>query len=653
MLARLIASDPGFLALKRAGRGTLSFTLTLVLAWAVSRITGHPIMGMALGFPVSIFACVIVREQDARARLLTTLALVGAAALFFTVSALVTITWLNRALFVAIIFGAILGRRWGSRWTAAGFGSYVSFFFGAFLRPAAAALPWHMAGLLLALAAALFVQFVAIPHRPAAELDSALSALRRRLSLLVNAVARLAQAADRNAVRRELAQVQQAVAAARDRLDAADTGNLADPHAGFRLLHVQTAAERLVVQALAASGGVADAGAVLEELRDSLSRGRAPLHLPEAAGPVAQATGELRSAVARLSARAPVPQDADPDMPEADAPPEHGAAPGRLHHQTRLAIQAAAGTVLAIVGGELLSDRRWYWAVITVFVMFSNTQSRGDVLVKTLRRLAGTVAGVLAGIGLVWLVGDAHLLKLALLPLAIFLTFYFFTDRYDAMIFFLTVVLALLYSLTGRFTPSVLWLRLEETAIGAAAGLLVAALLLPHGTYDHARRQFGLLLDAAEAVVREAVTSLIEGDRRSLRAPVRAFDAASQSLRDAMEPLHLFPIRRHRAVREALDNNLQACGLWLHELALAAHDADSPASSEACLDLCRARDRFADRVGRMRDQLPDEAPAATEDQAGAVVDDCDSEAVRLIHRTESALTPISDAIARGRRGRDR
>ena len=72
---------------------------------------------------------------------------------------------------------------------------------------------------------------------------------------------------------------------------------------------------------------------------------------------------------------------------------------------TRQAVQVGVSTGLAIVVGELVSPNRWYWAVIAAFVVFANTQSRGDLLSRGWGRIVGTVGGVAAGMVLAVLVG--------------------------------------------------------------------------------------------------------------------------------------------------------------------------------------------------------------------------------------------------------
>lgn len=99
-------------------------------------------------------------------------------------------------------------------------------------------------------------------------------------------------------------------------------------------------------------------------------------------------------------------------------------ASGGLLTSTRQAVQVGVATTLAIGVGELLAPSRWYWAVITAFVVFTGTQSRGDLLSRGWGRVLGTVGGVAAGMGLAALVGGDPVLSLVLLFACVFLALY-------------------------------------------------------------------------------------------------------------------------------------------------------------------------------------------------------------------------------------
>ncbi len=202
--------------------------------------------------------------------------------------------------------------------------------------------------------------------------------------------------------------------------------------------------------------------------------------------------------------------------------------------EIRQTIQVAVAAALAIVVGTMISGHRWYWALIAAFIVGIGAGSRGEALVKGLQRLAGTFAGVLVGIGLATLLSGHAMLSAALALLSAFLAFYAFQAAYGTMIFFITLMLALLYGMLGQFTPDLLWLRLEETAAGSVIGILATALVLPvrqSKTFADALHTF---LDALGDAVK-ATSQDIEGGRDD--DPIQRMQQAMQDLRNAVGAL--------------------------------------------------------------------------------------------------------------------
>jgi uncharacterized membrane protein YccC len=237
---------------------------------------------------------------------------------------------------------------------------------------------------------------------------------------------------------------------------------------------------------------------------------------------------------------------------------------------TRLAIQASVACSLAMVAGEWLSAQRWYWAVLTVFVMFTGTTSRGDAIYKSLQRLLGTVLGVIAGMGLVGVVGNEPHTLFLLLVAAIFLTYHSFTERFATMTFFLTIMLALLFALLRRFKEQLLWLRLEETAVGAIAGMLVALLLVPRATHSLARDRFITLLGAVDELVLALLEQPLEDRATALGARCRAFVQAEDDMVAALGPFRAWPGRGGRRVYADVQARLRGCRASLRALLAAA-----------------------------------------------------------------------------------
>lgn len=118
----------------------------------------------------------------------------------------------------------------------------------------------------------------------------------------------------------------------------------------------------------------------------------------------------------------------------------------------RQAFQVTIASAIAMAGGLALSPDRWFWAVLTAFLIFSNTQSSGDLAVRALNRTFGTALGICIGIGLATLLGGELYLTTGLVAVSIFAAFYMASLSYSAMTFFITIAIALVYGLIGVFT---------------------------------------------------------------------------------------------------------------------------------------------------------------------------------------------------------
>ena len=229
-------------------------------------------------------------------------------------------------------------------------------------------------------------------------------------------------------------------------------------------------------------------------------------------------------------------------------PDDEAVKPG-LALSTRQAVQVGVATSLAIVGGELISPSRWYWAVIAAFVVFAGTSSRGDVLTRGRDRVIGTVGGVVAGMALAFVVDGAVVPTLVLLLVCLFLAIYTVRISPGLLAFWITALLALLYGLIGQFSVETLVLRIEETAIGATLGMLAGFLILPTGTREAFGTALDEVVDATYAVLDAAVERIL--GRPVAVAPVelaRDLDAALGVLRQRAHPLdNPLPRRRGRS----------------------------------------------------------------------------------------------------------
>lgn len=190
---------------------------------------------------------------------------------------------------------------------------------------------------------------------------------------------------------------------------------------------------------------------------------------------------------ARADAHPPVAHSSDaatssPRTPEPRAPRTAGHlqwTPWRDWTPTsRLAIQAMTATALASVVGEAISASRWYWAVLTAFLVFVSTTTRSGILTRAYRRVLGTVLGLAAGIVLTFLAHGTNGVLLAICLLCIMGMIYFAPLNYLYASFFITTMLVALYDLLGVLHGHLLAVRLEETIAGSICGVICAYLLL-------------------------------------------------------------------------------------------------------------------------------------------------------------------------------
>jgi uncharacterized membrane protein YccC len=209
----------------------------------------------------------------------------------------------------------------------------------------------------------------------------------------------------------------------------------------------------------------------------------------------------------------------------------------RLSMTSRQAVQVALAGVVAIGLGTLLSPTRYYWAVITAFVMFTGTGTRYETFNKGVARVVGTVVGLVVAAFLAQVTAGHDAVVLTLILVSVFGAFYFVKVSQAAMTFFITVLLAEMYIVLGAFSDAILVLRLGETAIGAVAGIGVALLVAPLSTRETVRSARNAMLDSM-ATLLESVASYAEGARDAdLDSQVRRLDDDARRLALVARPL--------------------------------------------------------------------------------------------------------------------
>ena len=319
---------------------------------------------------------------------------------------------------------------------------------------------------------------------------------------------------------------------------------------------------------------------------------------------------------------------------------------------TRAAVQVAVGSSLAIVGGELLSSQRWYWAVLTCWIVFINTASTGEILVKGYRRLLGTVLGVVAGLLLAGLVGHHTWTAFALVLLCVFAMFYTAPLSYTLMSFFVTAALGVLYTLLHTYSLSVLVLRVEETALGAACGIIAAAVVLPVHTDRRTDDLLVTTLDRLADVTEAAIDQLSGGPPHELLDKARDLDQALAELRAATQPLThpVTPLRTRRNTARYVVALLETCAYHSRSPAAMAELLPTHPSIAADPRLRRAGQRILGNIRAVSTRVADERAAVAIETGPSIASLLESEAPggsrygRITDRVLRHLQRLDEAV---------
>jgi uncharacterized membrane protein YccC len=559
---RLIASDPGGTRLRLA----LSAVLGVILSMAVLAPLGHPLPVILVAAISAMNTAFTVNDPTPRQQAITLgLALpVGASAL--TLASIGSAKpLLDTVIFVLLIFVAVYAQRFGSRGTALGSMSFFLFFIAMFLQTHLAQVPALLLALTVGIGSNALVRFVLLRRHPDAEFLRVRQTFRTRVGAVVRAaqsyLATEGSRGSRNQLRRVNYRLHECVLLIEETSE-----EVMDKQAASslrrRAIEIELAVQWLSLTVL--STGTKDLStdlrddliADLQRFRSLIERDPRELPLisdtdefsrmlvegsrindnPAPGDEVRRAIAEL--ALADVNAQRIAEHDFSAEAVEPEKPnKEEKPAALAFDNQTRSAIQAVVGGALAVIAGELVSHQRWYWAVLTVLVVFLGSSTAGATFVKGARRLAGTFIGIASGVLLALLVSGSTPATLALILVCVFGMVYMSRVSQVMMAFFITTMLGLLYSLLGTFSIDVLWIRLVETAVGAAAGFLAAIVIVPVRTREV------LLDDLAEVLedLREFLdnaTGLLSGrENVNIIELARDLDRGVEQVRTTVEPL--------------------------------------------------------------------------------------------------------------------
>ena len=632
--------DPGLLRLLAALRATLAGLLTFLLVMLLGAVLppylAPSLPDRILGFAIGLFAGAAVRDPTGRQRALT-LALVPPAAFAACIAAALLLDHALAAelLVPAVMFAVTYGGARGPRWGALGTIALISYIISLVTRRPPSELPAQALVVCLGAADAAMVRFVLLRERPAVELARLRHSIRHGISGVLGRIDAAVEAGawgdTRATLYRELDRLGEAMLMGQARVAAMAPRQPEQAGIGLHMLEIQLAVEhlaRVAQQDLGQGSTRRELHRKVSELRQALAADLMPPRLQ--AGP--SAFDAALALLARVM-REPIRSEA------ALQPAPRTAGSGSA---LRPAVQAAIAGGLAIGCGELVSPHRWYWAAFAAFVMFQGTRSRGESIAKVAQFIAGTLAGVLAGVLLATALAGRTLLMLAAIVAAVFLAFQAFMAAYAVMIFWITVVLGLMFGMLGYFAPELLLMRLEETAAGAACGILVTSLVLVRPTRAAIDVATAGFLRALGAVVDAALPGLLQG-RAMPELPARLLEIEQRlrDLRAAAQPaLAALGGWRDQTLQRRLVL-LSGCETWARELgAIALH---SVGISDVALSgaVRQAGEQIDATIARLL--RPAGGPAPPAGRFPQIPDDTDPlhRAVRLVLRIEAALAQLA------------
>ena len=576
----LTGTDPGLLRLTMALQGTVSVFLATVAAVVAGHLGGFQPVECASGVTLSMMAPFLMREPTARQRMRTLAALlIPAIAATLLTAVLHGHGPAGDSLFLLLVFLCFLLAPRSQRGVGLGLVAIVTTYVGLYLELPPATLPVQVGAQLLVLPVIALACFVLVPLNPAATLRGIVAAVQARAAQVIRQI-ETPDAADPTAgenlgLRRALLRLNEAALAADDQLSIFEPG-LAGP-LRFRLVDVELRTARLLE-------------AVRTEQPDRRTAARLSLHARRIArgGRYATQPGQLRhgSVVAALVALGTAvhalglaTRKREQTEPQPKPAPAVWAAPGPL--AWRLATRVTLAAAFAMAGGMALSPQRWFWAVITVYVMFLNTRSRGDTIYKGIQRLVGTLLGIASGLLLAIMVAADPVLESVMLLGCVFGMYYFFLVSYTVGIFFVTIMLGLLYGLLGAPLETVLELRMEETLIGASAAIVVVAFVFPNRTREQVRKSGRAVLAQLAQLVRSSAGALSGHPSPAPIEAMRAVDRQVADLKLALAPLLAGRALLRRSPAGRPVSALLDCVHWARMLAAEGQTRPEPQLSKA------------------------------------------------------------------------
>jgi uncharacterized membrane protein YgaE (UPF0421/DUF939 family) len=219
-------------------------------------------------------------------------------------------------------------------------------------------------------------------------------------------------------------------------------------------------------------------------------------------------------------------------------------------------IMIAVGAACAI--GNAVNERRFYWAVIAVFMIYFGTNTAGEQITKSVERVLGTCIGIVLGSLLAHAIGPSTWSIAVILP-ALALGVYFMSVSYVLLMIGFTVMVSMLYVDLGEFSNGLLLDRLELTAIGAVIAALAGLLIFPVRTRPAVGQAMLRYLDALLDLVVALSEAVRSAPQEKLQTAASQSTTAARHLDDTLQQLLVTtrPLTHNPLHRDEPDHNFQ------------------------------------------------------------------------------------------------
>ncbi|MCF8589043.1 FUSC family protein [Gordonia liuliyuniae] len=586
-LRALAGTDPGRVRLSNAVAVATTVLLSTGSAVGITHLT-HGSSGLVVvGAFLAMISGLSVKDGTAHGRLTTTVLLAVPAVAVLTATTLLD-RWrfVEFGVLIAICTAAVWVRAYGPRWSALGMIAFISGFFGLVIRPSIDELGPLTLIVIATTACNVAVKLAMLPSFPRHELRLLLREFRGTRDACLGAATARNDALLQKMIDR-VGDVAIAINGWQGRYDTHRLLGLDGADLSRLVFDARTDAVQACLQ-LAAHPTSAPAGLVgafhrtlqTETAPDDAQHTLASPDTDFVAAVVARAVVSqiaLQKAVAtgRVDqAATPAPIAAsEPDQPKPSAGRTAPAA--RTHFwetwrpTSRMAVQVFVATTVATAVGEAISATRWYWAVLTAFLVFIGTTTRGGVLTRAYRRVLGTTLGVIVGFAVAWIAnGNSTVLALCCV-VCVFFVIYLGPLNYAVLAFFITVLIASMYGLLGVLDRQVLEWRVEETAAGSIVGVAAAFLIFSTSSTPPLAAEISSYFDALDRLLLRTGRALTgTGDAASVVSAALALDAAHNDLQTFVSLMRVSLIARgRRPLRQSAMVVINAVGVQAERMA--------------------------------------------------------------------------------------